>query len=182
MRRGWKRRGRAIPGVIEGDLGDGQPHRAGVAVFPFRGGTSLPPPGPERVLASLIIDHVLLAMPPGKQTAARAFFVGVLGMVEGEKPPRLQSRGGCWFRRGSCKVHVGVDEDFQPQRKAHPAFGVDEIDGLSDRLTEAGHDVVWDGAIPGLRRFFTADPFGNRIEFLQNSITTDTTNTSTERT
>lgn len=133
-------------------------------------GSFLQPPGPERVLASLIIDHVLLAMPPGKETEARAFFVGILGMVEEEKPTRLQSRGGCWFRWGSCKVHVGGDEDFQPQRKAHPAFVVDEIDVLSDRLTQSGHDVVWDNAIPGSRRFFTADPFGNRIEFLQNPI------------
>ncbi len=117
----------------------------------------------------MIIDHVLLAMPPGKETEARAFFVGILGMVEEEKPPRLQSRGGCWFRRDSCKVHVGVDVDFRPQRKAHPAFVVDEIDGLSDRLTQSGHDVVWDDAIPGLRRFFSADPFGNRIEFLESS-------------
>ena len=133
-------------------------------------GSFLQPPCPERVLASLIIDHVLLAMPPGKETEARAFFVGILGMVEEEKPTRLQSRGGCWFRWGSCKVHVGGDEDFQPQRKAHPAFVVDEIDVLSDRLTQSGHDVVWDNAIPGSRRFFTADPFGNRIEFLQNPI------------
>ena len=113
------------------------------------------------------IDHVLLAMPPGKETEARSFFVGILGMDEEEKPPLLQGRGGCWFRRGDCKVHVGVDAKFRPQRKAHPAFVVDEIDQLSNRLAQSGYDVVWDEAIPGSRRFFTADPFGNRIEFLE---------------
>ncbi len=115
----------------------------------------------------MIIDHVQLAMPTGKEAEARAFFVGILGMVEEEKPPLLQSRGGCWFRRGICKVHVGVDVEFRPQQKAHPAFVVDEIDRLSDRLAQCGYDVVWDKAIPGSRRFYTSDPFGNRIEFLE---------------
>ena len=114
----------------------------------------------------MIIDHVQLTMPPGKETEARAVFVGVLGMLEEEKPPMLQSRGGCWFRRGECKVHVGVDVEFQPQRRAHPAFVVEEI----DRLVQSGHEVVWDDAIPGSRRFYTADPFGNRIEFLEKLI------------
>ena len=115
------------------------------------------------------IDHVLLAIPPGSEDEARAFFVGLLGMIEEEKPPGLQTRQGCWFRLGSCKIHVGVDVDFRPQRKAHPAFVVDEIDRLGDRLGESGHKVVWDDAIPGSRRFFSADPFGNRIEFLEKS-------------
>ena len=118
----------------------------------------------------MIIDHVQLAMPPGKEAEARAFFVGILGMVEEEKPPLLQSRGGCWFRRGECRVHVGVEVEFQPQRKAHPAFVVEEIDRLSDRLAQSGHEVVWDGAIPGSRRFYSADPFGNRIEFLEKPV------------
>ena len=116
------------------------------------------------------IDHVLLAIPPGGEDEARAFFVGVLGMLEEEKPSGLQIRHGCWFRLGSCTVHVGVDVDFRPQRKAHPAFVVDEIDELSERLSQSGHDVVWDDAIPGSRRFFSADPFGNRIEFLESPI------------
>ena len=106
-------------------------------------------------------------MPAGKEAEARAFFVGILGMVEEEKPPILRSRGGCWFRRGACKVHVGVDPEFQPQRKAHPAFVVDEIDHLGSRLAQSGHEVLWDDAIPGSRRFYSADPFGNRIEFLE---------------
>jgi catechol 2,3-dioxygenase-like lactoylglutathione lyase family enzyme len=118
----------------------------------------------------LNIDHVLLAIPPGGEDEARAFFVGLLGMIEEEKPAGLQTRHGCWFRLGSCQIHVGVDEDFRPQRKAHPAFVVDEIDGLGDRLNESGHDVVWDDAIAGSRRFFSADPFGNRLEFLENPI------------
>ena len=116
------------------------------------------------------IDHVLLAIPPGGEDDARAFFAGLLGMDEEKKPSELQTRHGCWFRLGSCKVHVGIDVDFRPQRKAHPAFVVDEIDGLGDRLGRSGHEVVWDDAIPGSRRFFTSDPFGNRIEFLEDPI------------
>ena len=112
------------------------------------------------------IDHVQLAMPAGSEAAARAFFAGVIGMEEEEKPEKLRARGGCWFRSGSCSVHVGVDPDFRPQRKAHPAFSVGNLEELAATLESAGYDVVWDDAIPGVVRFYTADPFGNRLEFL----------------
>jgi catechol 2,3-dioxygenase-like lactoylglutathione lyase family enzyme len=114
----------------------------------------------------VIIDHVQLAMPAGGEPEARRFFVDLLGMSEEPKPPELARRGGCWFRLGACAVHVGVDPDFVPQRKAHPAFAVPDLNLLADRLSRAGHEVQWDSAIPGTARFYTSDPFGNRIEFM----------------
>ncbi len=105
-------------------------------------------------------------MPPGKEDLARAFFEGVLNMVEEDKPYPLSERGGAWFRAGSTIVHVGVETDFQPQRKAHPAFIVNDLDALASRLQAGGYEVKWDDALPDRRRFYTADPFGNRIEFM----------------
>ncbi|MGD8281545.1 MAG: glyoxalase [Gemmatimonadota bacterium] len=112
------------------------------------------------------IDHIQLAMPVGHEDKARAFFVDVVGMFEEPKPESLQARGGCWFRQGACSVHLGVEDDFRPQRKAHPAFAVSDLQRLARTLTSAGHDVLWDDAIPGVSRFYTSDPFGNRLEFL----------------
>jgi ADP-ribose pyrophosphatase YjhB (NUDIX family) len=114
----------------------------------------------------MILDHVQLAMPEGREEEARAFFVGLLGMVEVGKPRALEGRGGCWFRSVGCSVHVGVDPDFQPQTKAHPAFAVEHLEVLADRLAGAGHEVQWDSALPGRRRFYSFDPFGNRLELL----------------
>ena len=118
----------------------------------------------ERILLSL--DHVQLAMPARQEDAARAFFVGVLGMAEEEKPEPLRVRGGVWFRAGSVVVHCGVDEPFAPQRKAHPAFCVENLDALAERMSAAGVSVLWDETLPGRRRFYASDPFGNRMEFL----------------
>jgi catechol 2,3-dioxygenase-like lactoylglutathione lyase family enzyme len=105
------------------------------------------------------LDHVQLAAPPGCEDAARRFYGERLGLRELEKPPRLAKRGGVWFEH----VHVGVEDPFTPARKAHPALLVDDLDALAARLG----DVVWDDAIPGLRRFYSSDPFGNRLEFLE---------------
>ena len=114
------------------------------------------------------VDHVQLAMPRGREDAARSFYAGVLGMTELPKPPLLAVRGGCWFASGSAVLHLGVEEPFTPARKAHPALLVDDLDGLLAVLTGAGHECVRaDGEIPGVRRFHTSDPFGNRVEFQQ---------------
>lgn len=112
------------------------------------------------------IDHVQLACPPGGEERARAFFAGVLGMEEVEKPEQLRKRGGCWFRKGDAIVHVGIDPDFRAQGKAHPAFAVDDLAALAEKLEAAGCAVTWDDALAGVQRFFTADPFENRIEFM----------------
>jgi catechol 2,3-dioxygenase-like lactoylglutathione lyase family enzyme len=114
------------------------------------------------------IDHVQLAMPCGREDAARAFYAALLGMTELAKPAALAARGGCWFAAGGAVLHLGVEEPFSPARKAHPALLVDDLDGLFSVLTDAGHSCICaDGEIPGVRRFHTHDPFGNRVEFQQ---------------
>jgi catechol 2,3-dioxygenase-like lactoylglutathione lyase family enzyme len=114
------------------------------------------------------IDHVQVAIPAGGEDAARAFYGSLLGMTEVQKPAALAGRGGCWLRSGAAVLHLGVEEPFSPARKAHPAFGVAQLDALCDSLSAAGHHCVpADGEIPGVRRFHTFDPFGNRIEFQQ---------------
>ncbi len=115
------------------------------------------------------LDHVQLAMPPGGEDKARAFYLGVLGMVELTKPATLAGRGGCRFAggEGACvQIHYGIEEDFRPARKAHPAVMVSGIDELADRIAAAAGTVRWDDDLDGLRRFFCDDPFGNRLEFI----------------
>jgi len=113
------------------------------------------------------LHHMQLAMPKGEEDAARTFFGDVLGMTEVEKPPVLAARGGAWFRAGEVELHLGVDEEFVADRKAHPGILVDDLDTLVDSLRAAGQDVSWDGDFPGYRRLYAHDPFGNRLEFLQ---------------
>jgi catechol 2,3-dioxygenase-like lactoylglutathione lyase family enzyme len=114
------------------------------------------------------IDHVQLAMPRGREDAARSFYAGLLGMTELAKPPVLAARGGCWFASGAAVLHLGVEEPFAPARKAHPALLVDDLDALCAALAAAGYPCMRaDGEIPSVRRCYTADPFGNRVEFQQ---------------
>jgi len=114
------------------------------------------------------IDHVQVAMPPGEEVTARAFYVGLLGMTEDPKPPQLAARGGCWFRSGTAVVHLGVADPFTPARKAHPGLLVSDLDALEERLTAAGYGCVRaDGEDPAQPRFHAHDCFGNRVEFLQ---------------
>ncbi|WP_333777647.1 VOC family protein [Streptomyces sp. IBSBF 3136] len=113
------------------------------------------------------VDHVQLAAPPGTEDALRAYYAGVLGMTEIPKPPALARRGGCWFRAGAVQLHLGVEEDFRPARKAHPGLRVTGIDDLAARLTAHGAPVTWDDDLPGHRRCYSEDPVGNRLEFLQ---------------
>ncbi len=115
------------------------------------------------------LDHLQLAMPPGQEAAARAFYEGLLGFREVAKPAALASRGGCWFE-GPVALHLGVEADFRPAKKAHPAFRVNDLDALAARLERAGHGVLWDDALPSERRFYTSDPFGNRLEFLEDRL------------
>ncbi|MFF7674938.1 VOC family protein [Actinacidiphila glaucinigra] len=113
------------------------------------------------------LDHVQLAAPPGSEEILRAFYAGVLGMSEVPKPPVLAARGGCWFATGAVQLHIGVEADFRPARKAHPGLRVSGIEAYAERLESRGAAVVWDGGLPGHRRFHTDDPFGNRLEFLE---------------
>lgn len=113
------------------------------------------------------IHHVQLAMPPGGELAAVAFYSGLLGIPEVAKPPHLEARGGCWFEAGTIRVHLGIEDDFRPARKAHPAFLVSDLAALRARLDGEGVEVLVDEPLPGFDRVYVADPFGNRIELLQ---------------
>jgi catechol 2,3-dioxygenase-like lactoylglutathione lyase family enzyme len=108
------------------------------------------------------LDHVQVAAPPGCEAEARRFYGDLLGLAEVEKPAPLRGRGGVWFEQ----LHVGIEEDFTPARKAHPALRANDLDALAERLAAAGVPVQWDEALPGVRRFYTADPWGNRVEVL----------------
>jgi catechol 2,3-dioxygenase-like lactoylglutathione lyase family enzyme len=112
------------------------------------------------------IDHVQLAMPPGQEDAARAFYSGLLGIPEVPKAPELASRGGVWFESDRVKIHLGVDTEFRPARKAHPGLSVTDLESLTRRLREAGIEVRAAPALPGWRRVHVSDPFGNRVELL----------------
>ena len=114
-----------------------------------------------------MIHHVQLGAPPRAEPAARRFWTGILGFEEVEKPPALAARGGCWFRGSGIEIHVGIEVDFRPALRAHAGLLVASLDDLARRLAAAGHPVEWDDALPELRRFYSADPFGNRLEFLE---------------
>ena len=106
-------------------------------------------------------------MPAGEEKAAERFYAGLLGLQRVAKPPELEARGGAWFRGAGVEVHLGVEEEFRPAGKAHPAFLVDGLDELRERLAGAGIDAVEDTHLHGHRRFYASDPFGNRLEFVE---------------
>lgn len=114
----------------------------------------------------LALHHVQLAMPPGGESRATDFYEGILGIPRVAKPAHLEARGGCWFESSSVRVHLGVEPGFRPAEKAHPAFLVDDLHGLRQRLEDAGAAVTDDQPLPCVDRFYVADPFGNRIEIL----------------
>ncbi|MCG0283969.1 glyoxalase [Streptomyces sp. PSAA01] len=113
------------------------------------------------------LHHVQLAIPPGAEDKCRRFWGDVLGMTELEKPPVLAARGGCWFRGGGLEVHLGVEKDFTPARKAHPGILVENLHSLATRLEAAEMQVIWDGEFPGHERFYSYDLLGNRLEFME---------------
>lgn len=113
------------------------------------------------------IEHVQLAMPAGAEAAARAFYTGLLGLPDRAKPSHLAARGGCWFEGPGVKVHLGVEADFRPAAKAHPALLVDDLGAMQAALEAAGLAVIPDGPVDGRARFYVTDPFGNRIELMQ---------------
>lgn len=112
------------------------------------------------------LDHIQLAAPPHSEKAARQFYGDLLGLHEIEKPEALKSRGGCWFKCGAQEVHIGIQSDFSPAKKAHPGFTVNALEPLKLSLQKAGYPISLEPPIHGRSRFFTTDPFGNRIEFL----------------
>jgi catechol 2,3-dioxygenase-like lactoylglutathione lyase family enzyme len=129
----------------------------------------VPAPAPRHNGAVKItaFHHVQLAMPLGEEPRAEAFYAGILGLELVKKPPELDARGGCWFRGNGVELHLGIEDDFRPARKAHPAFLVDGLDDLEQRIAERGVEVKRDVELQGHRRFYVDDPFGNRLEFIE---------------
>jgi catechol 2,3-dioxygenase-like lactoylglutathione lyase family enzyme len=116
----------------------------------------------------LSLDHVQIAMPAGEEDKARRFYIEQLGFTETPKPPDLAKRGGAWFQAGSVQIHLGVEADFRPARKAHPAFIVDDLDGLIAKVLGAGYETdTFQPPLDGYKRAHVFDPFGNRIELME---------------
>lgn len=113
------------------------------------------------------IHHVQLAAPRGSEAVLREFYGNALGMTEVPKPPALAVRGGAWFRSGALELHLGVEDDFRPARKAHPGLLVENLTAYADGLARHGITPVWDDDFPGFRRCYVEDPHGNRIELLE---------------
>lgn len=112
------------------------------------------------------IDHVQIAIPKGGEDEARVFFGALLGLEELPKPPDMAARGGCWFATTDRQIHLGSEGDFRPAKKAHVALNTGALDELRVRLEKAGYETYDDSDVDGRKRFFTHDPFGNRIEFM----------------
>ncbi|TFJ93248.1 VOC family protein [Lentibacillus salicampi] len=114
-----------------------------------------------------VIDHVQLAAPENSEETAREFYSGILGFTEIDKPASLKKNGGVWFQAGGIQVHIGIEYPFVPARKAHPAFRVGNMADLKTYLGEKGAEYREDDRLPGAKRFYMTDPFGNRLEFLE---------------
>jgi catechol 2,3-dioxygenase-like lactoylglutathione lyase family enzyme len=115
----------------------------------------------------MMIDHIQLAMPANEETKARAFYGELLDLKEIEKPEPLKARGGCWFEVGTQQLHLGVEAEFRPAKKAHPAFRVRNYKALQEKLVARGFTVTPDDLLKDVERFYTHDPFGNRLEFIK---------------
>jgi catechol 2,3-dioxygenase-like lactoylglutathione lyase family enzyme len=119
-------------------------------------------------MSILSIDHIQIAMPAGQEDQARAFYVDVLGFTEIPKPAELAKRGGAWFQLHGVQLHLGVEADFRPARKAHPAFLVADLDSLLARVQETGYETdTSQPPLEGYKRAYVFDPFGNRIELME---------------
>lgn len=113
------------------------------------------------------IDHIQLAAPKGSEDKARKFFHGLLHFEEVEKPQKLKKNGGVWFASGHIQLHIGIEDPFNASKKAHPAFEVEDLSALKEYLLEREVDFKEDDNLPGAKRFYVFDPFGNRLEFLE---------------
>jgi catechol 2,3-dioxygenase-like lactoylglutathione lyase family enzyme len=115
----------------------------------------------------MTLDHIQLAIPANQEAKARVFYGELLGLPEIEKPAALQARGGCWFQLADIQLHLGVEADFKAAKKAHPAFRVKNYEALQEQLVSNGFTVTPDDALKDVERFYTHDPFGNRLEFIK---------------
>jgi catechol 2,3-dioxygenase-like lactoylglutathione lyase family enzyme len=113
------------------------------------------------------LDHVQLAMPAGQEETARRFYIGLLGLSEVQKPPHLAARGGAWFETAAVKIHLGIDPEFRPAKKAHPGLLVSNLQDLLAAVRAAGHQVVDGEPLAGYHHAYVDDPFGNRLELME---------------
>ena len=120
--------------------------------------------------AILGIDHIQLAISPGGEALARSFYCNVLGLDEIPKPENLAKRGGAWFQCGALQLHLGVEADFRPARKAHPALLVENLSHFVSALEREGFVIKNDEPLSGFNRIFTNDPFGNRVELMERQL------------
>ena len=118
-------------------------------------------------MSVIALEHAQLAIPPGGEDLARTFYQGVLGLPEASKPADLAKRGGCWFENGAVKLHLGVEEDFRPAKKAHVALVVDDLDALLARARAAGCEVIDPVTFQQRRQAYVFDLHGNRLELLE---------------
>jgi catechol 2,3-dioxygenase-like lactoylglutathione lyase family enzyme len=114
----------------------------------------------------LSLHHIQLAIPPGSEDSCREFYIGIIGMTEIAKPAELVANGGLWLQSGGLQIHLGVEADFIPAKKAHPGILVEGLDDLVATLASHDIKIMWDDKFPGYRRFYTFDTIGNRLEFL----------------
>ncbi len=122
----------------------------------------------ESRMKIISIDHIQIAIPPGEEEQARTFYADVLGMREIPKPPELAGRGGLWLQAGEVQLHLGIEPDFHPARKAHPAFVIDDLEAFLVRIREAEGKVdTSQPPLNGYKRVHVFDPFGNRIELME---------------
>ncbi len=122
----------------------------------------------DQIMSILSIDHVQIAMPVGQEDLARPFYADVLGFTEIPKPAELAKRGGVWFQSNGVQLHLGVDADFRPARKAHPAFIVSDLDLMIAKVQQAGYETdTSQPPLEGYKRAHVFDPFGNRIELME---------------
>jgi len=116
----------------------------------------------------LSVDHIQIAMPSGEEEKARSFYISILGFTEIPKPTELVKRGGAWFQSENVQLHLGVESDFRPARKAHPAFIVEDLEILLVKVQRAGYETdTSQPALDGYKRAHIFDPFGNRIELME---------------
>lgn len=117
------------------------------------------------------LDHVQMALPAGSEDVARSFYGDLIGLVEIAKPPDMAGRGGCWFAVGPLQLHLGVEADFRPAKKAHIALSCLNLAELRKRIENAAYPIRNDVPVDGRARFFSEDPFGNRLEFIAARVT-----------
>lgn len=113
------------------------------------------------------LDHVQLCIPFGKEDEAREFYTGILGLQETLKPEALLKNGGMWFQAGDIQLHIGVEKTGLGRSKRHPAFEVENVEGVRQEVEQKGVKTQDQEEIPNVIRFCLYDPFGNRIEFLE---------------